>query len=219
MRVVIGEDEVLLRQGLALVLERAGFDVVAMAGDGDEVVRKVRAHRPDLLVTDIRMPPTHRDEGLQAALEVRRSMPGIAVMVLSQHTARRYAQDLLSEGAAGLGYLLKQRIADAETFVADLRRLLAGGTVLDPEVAAVMVARASHQHERVAHLTPRQRTVLSLMAEGRTNAGIANRLSITEKAVTRHTSMIYLQLGLPPDAEDHRRVLAVIRYLSGSQLS
>jgi DNA-binding NarL/FixJ family response regulator len=215
---VIGEDEVLLRQGLALVLEQAGFDVVAMAGDGGEVVRKVRAHRPDLLVTDIRMPPTHRDEGLQAALEVRRSMPGIAVMVLSQYTARRYAQDLLSEGAAGLGYLLKQRIADADTFAADLRRLVAGGTVLDPEVAAVMVARASHEHEPVAHLTPRQRTVLSLMAEGRTNAGIANRLSITEKAVTRHTSMIYLQLGLSPDAEDHRRVLAVIRYLSGSDV-
>lgn len=218
MRVVIAEDEALLRQGLAVLLEGAGFEVVAVAGDADDARRKVRAHQADLLVTDIRMPPGHSDEGLQLAVELRESMAGLAVMVLSQHINRRYAQDLLQHGAARVGYLLKHRIADAESFAADLRRLVAGGTVLDPEVASLMVARARRSQGSVADLTDRQREVLSLMAEGRTNAGIAARLSITEKAVTRHTSTIYGRLGLAGGEDDHRRVMAVLRFLNDPAL-
>jgi DNA-binding NarL/FixJ family response regulator len=214
VRVVIGEDEALLRHGLELVLTEQGFEVVAMAADGPDVVRKVTAHRPDLVLTDIRMPPGHRDEGLQAALEIRATMPEVAILVLSQHASRRYAQDLLADGAARMGYLLKQRVADTTSFAADLRRLVAGGTVLDPEVAASLVARARVGDSAIDTLTERQRQVLELMAQGRTNAGIAARLGVTEKAITRHTSLIYGALGLESDEDDHRRVLAVVRYLA-----
>jgi DNA-binding NarL/FixJ family response regulator len=214
VRVVIGEDEVLLRRGLELILTELGWDVVGVATDGPDVVRKALAHAPDLLITDIRMPPEHRDEGLRAAMELREQRPDIAILVLSQHASRRYARELLAHGASRVGYLLKQRIADTASFGADLQRLVAGGTVLDPEIAAMMVARASHGDAAIEALTDRQREVLELMAQGRNNAGIAARLGVSEKAITRHTSLIYDALGLDGDAHDHRRVLAVVRYLT-----
>jgi DNA-binding NarL/FixJ family response regulator len=214
MRIVIGEDESLLRQGLTHVLEHAGYDVVATAADADELLRHVDERNPDLVITDIRMPPGHTDEGLRAALRIRRSHPHIAIVVLSQHVQRRYAVELIADNAAGVGYLLKQRVGDIPTFCADLERVCAGGTVLDPEVVAIMVARADREHDTVRRFTKRQQEVLALMAEGRTNAAIAQRLSITEKAVVQHASHIYDQLGLPPSDDDHRRVLAVIHYLS-----
>lgn len=214
MRVVIGEDEVLLRQGLIHILSHGGHQVVGAAGNAVELVRYTEDHRPDLVITDIRMPPRHADEGLVAALRIHRSHPEIAIVVLSQHVQRRYAVELLAERPSGVGYLLKQRIADAATFCADLDLVHAGGTVLDPEVVALLMARGRRDHPAVDRLTPRRREVLALMAEGRTNAAIARRLSITEKAVVAHASLIYDQLGLQPSEDDHRRVLAVLRYLS-----
>ena len=214
MRIVIGEDEALLRQGLTHVLEHAGFVVVATAADAAEMVRHVAERRPDLVVTDIRMPPSRTDEGLRAALEIRREWPDTAVVVLSQYVQRRYAVELLSTNSSGVGYLLKQRIANVATFCADLERVGAGGTVLDPEVVAVMLARARREDDALGLLTDRQREVLALMAEGRTNASIARQMSITEKAVVQHASHIYDALGLSPSDDDHRRVLAVLRYLS-----
>ncbi|WP_104179215.1 response regulator transcription factor [Arthrobacter sp. B0490] len=213
MRVVIGEDEALLRQGLTLVLEQEGFDVVAAVPDAGQLLDAVARHRPDLVVTDIRMPPTHTDEGLVAALRIRSEHPDSAVVVLSQYVQRRYALELLTN-RPGVGYLLKQRIADVEAFCADLRRVAAGGTALDPEVVDVLVKRARLARDDLARLTRRQREVLSLMAEGRSNAGIASRLVVTEKAVVQHSSRIYEALGLPVAVDDHRRVLAVIRYLA-----
>lgn len=214
MRVVIGEDQALMRAGLALVLERAGCEIVADAADADDVVRKTAAHRPDLLVVDIRMPPTNTDDGLRAALELRARMPDLPVLVLSQYVQRRYAVELLESGETGVGYLLKQRIADVERFVADTRRIVAGGTVLDRDVVAAMVERP-RRGDPLGRLTDRQREVLGLMAQGRSNAAIAEQLSISEKAVVRHASNIYDELGLDNRPDDHRRVLAVVRYLSG----
>ena len=214
MRVVIGEDQALMRTGLTLVLERAGFEIVANAADAEDVVRKTAAHRPDLLVTDIRMPPTNTDDGLRAAIEVRSRVPGLPVLVLSQYLQRDYAVELLESGDEGVGYLLKQRVADVDRFVADLRRIVAGGSVLDPEVVAAMVGRHRTEEDPVARLTDRQREVLTLMAQGRSNAAIAAELGITEKAVVRHTSNIYDQLRLGSSPDDHRRVLAVVRFLS-----
>ncbi len=214
MRVVIGEDEALLRTGLTHVLQAAGFDVVAAVGNADELVRSAAEHAPDLVVTDIRMPPDRRDAGLRAAVEIRREHPGIAVLVLSQHLQRAYAVELLGDRPAGVGYLLKQRIADVDAFTEDLRRIATGGTVLDPEVVSLVVARARGHHHALDRLTPRQQQVLALMSEGRTNASIARTLSITERAVVQHTSHIYDELGLALSDDDHRRVLAVIRYLS-----
>ncbi|PRY50244.1 LuxR family two component transcriptional regulator [Geodermatophilus tzadiensis] len=214
MRVVIGEDEALLRSGLTHVVQAGGFDVVAAVGDADELVRSAAEHVPDLVVTDIRMPPDRRDAGLRAAVRIRREHPGIAVLVLSQHLQRAYAVELLGDRSAGVGYLLKQRIADVDAFTEDLRRVAAGGTVLDPEVVGLVVARARGHHRALDRLTPRQQQVLALMSEGRTNASIARTLSITERAVVQHTSHIYDELGLAPSDDDHRRVLAVIRYLS-----
>ncbi|WP_226531371.1 response regulator transcription factor [Microbacterium paraoxydans] len=213
MRVVIGEDEVLLREGIAHILANDGFEVLASTGDAVALEREVERHRPDLVITDIRMPPTHTDEGLLSALRIRQAHPGIGVVVVSQHVQRRYAIELLEGGAGGFGYLLKQRIADVRTFTADLRRVAAGGTALDPEVVSVLVARASRGTSAVAQLTPRQVEVLELMAQGRSNAAIAVQLVLSEKAVVQHTSRIYDALGLPVDADDHRRVLAVIRHL------
>jgi DNA-binding NarL/FixJ family response regulator len=214
MRVVIGEDEALMRGGLTLVLEQAGFEIVGTAEDGEDLVRKARAHLPDLLVTDIRMPPSHADEGLRAALTIRSERPEIAVLVLSQHLQRRYASELLEQRSAGVGYLLKQRIANVEQFVDDVRRICRGGTVLDPEVVGTLLGRARRDDDPLHRLTERQLEVLGLMAEGRSNAGIADRLVISEKAVVKHASHIYEELGLPTSGEGHRRVLAVVRYLA-----
>jgi DNA-binding NarL/FixJ family response regulator len=214
VRVVIGEDEALLRTGLAHVMRAAGFDVVAAVGSAHELVRSAGEHVPDIVVTDIRMPPDHKDAGLRAAVEIRREHPEIAVLVLSQHLQRAYAVELLGDRPSGVGYLLKQRIADIDTFTDDLRRVAAGGTVLDPDVVGLMVARARGNHDALDRLTPRQQQVLALMSEGRTNASIARTLLITERAVVQHTSHIYDELDLAPSDDDHRRVLAVIRYLS-----
>jgi len=214
MRVVIGEDEVLLQRGLQLVLEQGGFEVVAIAGDATGLEEAVEKHQPELVVTDIRMPPTHTDEGLVAALRIRRQHPQIAVMVLSQHVQRRYARELLTDQTGSIGYLLKQRIADIDRFLEDLRRVADGGTVLDPDVIAVLVARAKLSDDAIGSLTPRQQEVLALMAEGQSNAKIAAELFVTEKAVVQHTSRIYDALDLPLDSDAHRRVLAVIRYLT-----
>ena len=213
MRVVIGEDEALLREGLTLVLKQGGFEVVAAAGDADQLVRDAQRLQPELVVTDIRMPPGYTDEGLQAAVEIRRTMPQIAIVALSQHLQHQYASELLADQAAGVGYLLKQRIADIPTFCADLKRVCDGGTVLDPEVVALMVTRARNEQDGLQRLTGRQLDVLALMAEGRSNASIASTLSISAKAVVWHVSHIYDELGLPASNDDNRRVLAVIRYL------
>jgi DNA-binding NarL/FixJ family response regulator len=214
MRVVIAEDEALIRRGLELVLETGGHEVVAAVGDASRLVDAVVRHRPDLVVTDIRMPPTRTDEGLVAALRIRRHHPDTAVVVLSQHVQRRYAKDLLEQGTDRVGYLLKQRIADVDTFLADLERVAGGGTALDPDVIAVMVGRARHSEGAVGTLTARQQEVLALVAEGRSNASIAAKLFLTEKAVVQHVSRIYSAFGLPPDADTHRRVQAVIRFLN-----
>lgn len=213
MRIVIGEDEALLREGLVLLLRGTGFDVVATAGDADDLLAAAREHRPDLLLTDIRMPPGHTDDGLRVALRVRTDLPGTAVVVLSQHVQRRYAVELLAERADGVGYLLKQRVAHVDDFCADLRRVAAGGTALDPEVVTMMLSAAGRA-DPVTLLSPRRLEVLALIAEGRTNAAIARRLHISEKVVVAHTSGIYDALGLAPDQDDHRRVLAVVRYLT-----
>jgi DNA-binding NarL/FixJ family response regulator len=214
LRVVIGEDQALMREGLVLLLERNGFEVAGAAGDGDDLVRKANAHEPDVVIADIRMPPTQTDEGLRAALRIRESKPQIAIVVLSQHVQREYASELLESGAGagGVGYLLKQRVADGDGFCSDVRRICAGASVLDPEVVAVMLGRARVDNP-VDRLTPRQREVLALMAEGRSNAGIGERLFLTERAVIKHVSHIYDELGIAPCADDHRRVLAVVRYL------
>lgn len=214
MRVVIGEDEALLRQGLTLVLDSAGIEVVGAADNADDLLALTGRLRPDMVITDVRMPPTHTDEGMVAALHVARHHPRMAVVVLSQYVQRRYAVELLTEKRHGIGYLLKQRIADVDTFCDDLRRIDAGGAVIDPEVVAIMVARASHDDTAIARLTPRQHEVLTLVAQGRSNAAIAAALVVTEKAVVQHTSRIYDVLGLSADDDGHRRVLAVLKYLA-----
>ena len=215
MRVVIGEDEALLRHGLTLVLERAGFEVAALAADADDLVRKVGAHAPDLVVTDIRMPPDNADDGLRAALAIRRRQPEIAILVLSHYVQRRYATELLDrrDGDAGVGYLLKQRVTDVDAFCTDVRRVCEGASVLDPDIVTMLLQRGAGDGP-VARLTPRQVEVLELMAQGRSNAAIAERLVITEKAVTGHISRIYDLLDLPPSPQDHRRVLAVLQHFS-----
>ncbi|CAN5811178.1 response regulator transcription factor [soil metagenome] len=213
MRIVIGEDEALTRAGLALMLVQAGFDVVGTAGDADELVALTADRAPDLVITDIRMPPTHTDDGLRAAVEIRRAHPATAVVVLSQHVQRRYAVDLLGDEPSRVGYLLKDRIVDVENFITDVRRVGEGGTVLDPTVIAAMLSRTQRPDRAVEQLTPRQREVLALIAEGRSNGAIARQLNVSEKAVVQHASNIYDELGLPPSQDDHRRVLAVVRYL------
>lgn len=214
MRVVIGEDEALLRQGLVLVLAHAGIDVAGVAADAPGLIREVERHDPDLVISDIRMPPGNTDDGLRAALEIRARKPATPIMILSQYVNRRYAVELIGENAAGVGYLLKQRVADSDSFCNAVRRVADGETVLDPEVISTMVSRARSQHHAVDRLTPRQTEVLQLVAEGRSNAAIARRLVISEKAVVQHISNIYDQLGLTPNEDDHRRVLAVARYLA-----
>ena len=210
MRVVIGEDEALLRDGLTLVLQRAGIDVVACAADADEVVAASARTRPDLVLTDLRMPPTRTDDGLRAAQRICAEQPGTAVVVLSHHVNGQYAAELLGERTA-VGYLLKQRIADTAGFCRDLRRVAEGGVALDPEVITAMLAR---RDDAVEQLSARRREVLALIAQGRSNAGIARVLGFSEKSVVAHTSGIYDALGLARDVDDHRRVLAVVRYLT-----
>ena len=212
MRVILGEDEPLTRESLAALLTAGGFEVVAEAGDGEELVRKARGHRPEVAITDIRMPPTQTDEGLRAALAIRAELPEVGILVLSRHVVRGHAEDLLADAdAAGTGYLLKQRVADRRAFWAAVERVGAGGTVVDPEVVAALLERSGSP--RLAELTDRQREVLELMAAGRSNAAIAEDLVISEKAVVAHVSQIYGRLGLPDDRDDHRRVLAVNRFL------
>ncbi len=214
MRVVIGEDQALMREGMVLLLERAGIEVAGVAADGEDLVRKAGAHAPDVVVADMRMPPTQTDEGLRAVLAIRAARPGVGIVVLSQHVQRRYASELLQDtgGDGGVGYLLKQRVADAGAFCADLRRIGGGGSVLDPEVVRAMFG--GPPRDPLARLTERQREVLALMAEGRSNAAIAERLFLTERAVVKHVSHVYEELGIPPCADDHRRVLAVVHYLN-----
>jgi DNA-binding NarL/FixJ family response regulator len=215
MRVVIGEDEALLRRGLTLVLESAGFEVAGAASDGVGLVRLAGEQQPDMVITDVRMPPSHSDEGMVAALEIAQAHPDMAIVVLSQHVQRRYAVELMAEKRSGIGYLLKQRIADVDVFCEDLRRVRAGGTVLDPEVVEIMLARANRSGSAIGRLTPRQHEVLKLVAEGRSNAYIASTLLISEKAVVQHTSRIYDALDLSVDDDGHRRVMAVLKYLAG----
>jgi DNA-binding NarL/FixJ family response regulator len=209
---VLAEDSVLLREGIARLLEDSGFDVVGRAGDADDLLRKVRAHRPDVAIVDIKMPPTHTDEGLRAARTIRAELPQTAVLVLSQYVEEDYALDLLAGSAEGVGYLLKDRVADVDRFLDSIRRVAEGGSALDPEVVSQMLGRR-RAVDPLAELTPREREVLTLMAEGRTNLAIATDLVITERAVEKHVTSIFSKLRLPASADDHRRVLAVRAYL------
>ena len=209
---VIAEDSTLLREGLARLLEDADFDVVGQAGTADELMLKVRSYQPDVAIVDVRMPPTQTDEGIQAAREIRSRHPGTGVLVLSQHVEHTYAVELLGDGAQGLGYLLKDRVADVDDFIAAVRRVAEGGSALDPHVVAELVGR-NRSADPVQRLTPREREVLELMAEGRSNQAIGQRLFITPRAVEKHVTSIFTKLGLPAAAEDHRRVLAVLQFL------
>lgn len=213
MRVVIADDSVLLREGLARLLTEAGIEVVGLAGDGEELMRKVGAHRPDVAITDIRMPPTQTDEGLRAARRIRTEMPAVSVLVLSQHVEEGYAVGLLSEGSEGVGYLLKDRVSDLAGFTDALRRVAGGGTVLDPDVVDQMLSRGRHD-DPLGELTPREREVLGLMAQGRTNGGIASDLVVTQRAIEKHVTNIFSKLNLPQGGDDHRRVLAVLAFLA-----
>ena len=202
----------LLREGIVRVLRDAGFEVVAQAGDAEDLVRKVCAHKPDVAVVDIKMPPTETDDGLRAAIEIRRRLPGTGVLVLSQYLEEGYALDLVADGAEGTGYLLKERVGDVERFADSVRRVGEGGAALDPEVVVQVLGRRRREDPLVG-LTERDREVLALMAEGRSNQAIARRLVVTERAVEKHVTSIFDKLGLMPAAEDHRRVLAVLSFL------
>ncbi|SDD27754.1 DNA-binding response regulator, NarL/FixJ family, contains REC and HTH domains [Geodermatophilus telluris] len=212
MRVVIADDSVLLREGLVRLVEEEGSEVVAVVGDGPSLVRAVAEHRPDVAVVDVRMPPTHTDEGLRAAVEARAAVPGTAVLVLSQYVEVAYADELLADGRGGVGYLLKDRVADLDAFLAALTGVAAGGTVLDPQVVAQLFARR-RADDPVRRLTPREREVLELVAEGHSNAAIARRLVVSGGAVEKHTQRIFAKLGLAPDEDRNSRVLATLAYL------
>jgi DNA-binding NarL/FixJ family response regulator len=212
MRVIVAEDSVLLREGVVRLLREAGHDVVGQAGDAEDLMRKVRAHKPDLAVVDVRMPPTQTDEGLRAAKVIRSEFPAVGVLVLSGYVEPTYAQELLADNAEGLGYLLKDRVSDVGDFADAVQRVGGGGSALDPEVVSVLMGR-SRADDPLEELTPREREVLGLMAEGRSNAAIAERLVVTERAVEKHVTSIFGKLGLTASGEDHRRVLAVLRFL------
>jgi DNA-binding NarL/FixJ family response regulator len=213
VRIVIAEDSVLLREGLTKLLTDAGFEVAAAVGDADQLLRAVADQKPDLVVVDVRMPPTHTDEGIRAALVLRRQYPDLAVLVLSQYVEERYATDLLSIQTSGVGYLLKDRVAHVSDFLDALRRVAAGGTALDPEVVAQLMVR--RQSDPLERLTPRELEVLRLMAEGRSNNGITEKLKISPSAVEKYVSNIFAKLDLPPTDTDHRRVLAALKFLHG----
>jgi DNA-binding NarL/FixJ family response regulator len=212
VRIVIGEDLFLLRDGLARLLTAHGFEIAAAVETAPELLRALVDERPDVGIVDVRLPPSHTDDGLRAALQARRQVPGLPVLVLSQYVERLYARELLADRAGGVGYLLKDRVFNDEAFTAAIRSVAAGGTVLDPEVVQKLMTSRSRT-EPVARLTPREREVLALMAEGRSNAAIAQRLFITEKAVSKHAAGIFGKLDLVPSDDDNRRVLAVLAYL------
>jgi DNA-binding NarL/FixJ family response regulator len=216
LRVVIGEDDVLLREGMARLLAEAGFDVVAQAGDADDLLRKTLAHRPDVAVVDVQMPPRHEDDGLRAALELRSTLPDTGVLVLSQFYEETYALDLIGDRAEGVGYLLKERVGDVSAFVGAVERVAAGGSALDPEVVGRMLGRRRASGP-LDTLTPREREVLAAMAEGMSNRGIAEALVVTEAAVEKHVTSIFHKLGLGPTSTEHRRVLAVLTYMRSSR--
>ena len=211
MRVVIGEDSVLLREGVARLLADAGFEIVGQAGDAEDLLRKVRAHKPDVALVDIRMPPDNTDDGLRAAKAIREELPDTSVVVLSQYVEEGYAVDLVADGG-GVGYLLKDRISDVAGFVESVRRVAGGGSALDPEVVAQMLRR-KRTDDPLEELTPREREVLGLMAEGLSNQAIADHLVVTERAVEKHVTSIFGKLALPTSGQEHRRVLAVLAYL------
>jgi DNA-binding NarL/FixJ family response regulator len=213
MRVVLAEDLFLLRDGLVRLLEAYDFEIAAAVDNGPELTRALTTIKPDVAVVDVRLPPTFTDEGLQAALHARREIPGLPVLVLSQHVEQLYARELLADGTGGIGYLLKDRVFDAEQFVDAVRRVAEGGTAMDPQVISQLLVRKARD-EPLADLTPREREVLGLMAEGRSNAAIAQRLVVTERAIAKHTSNIFLKLDLPVSDDDNRRVLAVLAYLN-----
>jgi DNA-binding NarL/FixJ family response regulator len=214
MRVVIAEDSTLLREGLARLLVEAGFDVVAAVGDADGLLEVTARHRPDVAVVDIRMPPTRTDEGLRAARVLRARYPDTGVLVLSQYVRVSYTEELLEGGAAGVGYLLKDRVSDVGEFAAAVRRVGDGGSALDPVVIGQLLDRHRSPDDPLAMLTDRERTVLGLMAEGRTNRAISERLAVAERTVEKHCTAIFTKLGLTAGPHDHRRVLAVLRYLN-----
>jgi DNA-binding NarL/FixJ family response regulator len=213
VRIVVADDSVLLREGLQLLLTEAGHDVVAAVGDGPHLVEAARTLRPDLCIVDVRMPPSHTDEGLRAAVEIREGWPDARVMVLSQYVELSYAEDLLADGHGGIGYLLKDRVSDIEDFIASIERVASGGTVIDPIVVSQLIAR---RRDPLTALTPREREVLSLMAEGHSNAGIARAMTVSEGAVEKYSARLFAKLGLLPDDTGHRRVRAVLAWLQHS---
>jgi DNA-binding NarL/FixJ family response regulator len=216
LRIVIGEDDVLLREGVARLLDDAGMEVVARAGDADDFLRKTLAHRPDVAVVDVQMPPRHEDDGLQAAMALRERLPEIGVLVLSQFYEESYALNLIGDRAQGVGYLLKERVADVDAFVDAVERVAAGGSALDPEIVGRMLGRR-RTHGPLDDLTPREREVLAAMAEGKSNRGIAESFVITETAVEKHVTRIFNKLDLGHSTTAHRRVLAVLTYLRNSR--
>ncbi len=212
LRVVVADDSVLLREGLVRLLVEGGCDVVAQAGDATDLLRKTRAHKPDVVVVDVRMPPDNTDDGLRAAVRIRAELPGIGVLVVSEHIEAGYALELIGDGAAGVGYLLKERVTDIDAFLDAVRRVARLESVIDAHVVATLLRR-HREADPLEGLTAREREVLALMAEGRSNNAIAERLVISERAVEKHVTSILLKLDLPPAGEDHRRVLAVLRFL------
>jgi DNA-binding NarL/FixJ family response regulator len=212
MRVVLADDAILLREGVARLLEESGFEVAAQSGTADDLLRHVAMHKPRVAIVDIRMPPTQTDEGLRAAQEIRKRFPGTGVLVLSQYVEPGYAMELLAENAEGVGYLLKDRVSDVDEFAAAVRRVGEGGSALDPSVVSQLVGRRRRE-DPIEHLTPREREVLELMAEGRSNQAVSERLFITPRAVEKHVTSIFQKLRLPASSEDHRRVLAVLAFL------
>lgn len=215
MRIVIAEDSVLLRDGLSRLLGDAGHELVALVGDADALVDAVLEQQPDLAVVDVRMPPTHTDDGLRAAVEIRRRSPEVGILVLSQYVEEQYARELLAGDSSGVGYLLKDRIADVGDFLSAVERVGSGGAAFDPEVVSQILARSSRQ-DPISRLTPREREVMALMAEGRSNTAIAAALVVSDGAIEKHVSNIFAKLDLPQAETDHRRVLAVLRWLEGS---
>ena len=214
MRVILAEDLYLLRDGMTRMLQAYDFDIVAAVDNGPDLLEALVREKPDVAVVDVRMPPTFTDEGLQAALQARRTVPGLPVLVLSQYVEQLYARELLADGKGAVGYLLKDRVFDSDQFIDAVRRVAGGATVVDPEVIAKLLTH-NERKGPLSELTPREREVLSLMAEGRSNAAIAERLFVTERAISKYTSNIFAKLGLPPSDDDNRRVLAVIAYLQG----